>query len=208
MDADDLLQITLMKACRSATLETAPVKIAFLMRIAKHAWIDECRRKAPIQVPLAEDRFAAGYYPAEFNVREAFETMADRLSARQMVLILLVDVFGFTMNETAIRIGSTEGAIKEATKRARLRLRRLTNTVESGDKRNWAPAKAERMTPELLDTFVQAFRSGNVRRIYEAYRDIRVCGAVVTNVWAQGATVCFEFRDPDGHTMQICSKAG
>ncbi|WP_219643662.1 RNA polymerase sigma factor [Cohnella sp. CFH 77786] len=118
-DGEELYQITLEKAYR-AYGDNSAMNRAYLFRIAKNAWIDHRRTKAVHEVPLLEEH-VKHHAVNDVNVREAFEVMAERLSVRQSVLLLMTEVFGFTAKETAAWFDSTKGAVKEALKRARLR---------------------------------------------------------------------------------------
>src|SRR5690606_20158311 len=110
-DGEDLYQSTLEKAFRSFNNQSV-LKKAYLFRIAKNTWIDGLRKKNVDQVPL-KDEHIRHPYDGNMNIREAFEEMANVLTVRQSVLLLMMDVFGFTAKETASHLGSTEGAIKE-----------------------------------------------------------------------------------------------
>jgi len=206
-DAEDLLQVTLMKAYCSINFETVRLKKAYLLRIAKHVWIDEHRKRVVRQVQRESDRMDSYIY-VDFDVREAMEVMADQLSVRQMVLVLLMDVFGFTAKETAVFLASTEGAVKEGVRRARSRLRGLMSEPHACERRNRECRELERMTPELLDTFVSAFRSGNIHNIHIAYRTSCDRGAEAVEVWVREESkelIYFELRDPSGHLLRVTS---
>lgn len=180
MDAEDLMQITLEKAYRSYT-EGMILKKAYLLRIAKNTWIDSLRKKSSSELLLAVSDLDSQAAVSDFHLREAFEVMAARLSIRQTVLLLMMDVFGFTAKETAIHIGSTEGAVKEALKRTRTRLAKLAASPEQSLDSSSLPPD-EQLNAGLLDIFIEAFRSGSVHRIYQSYRDIRSSGMEVTPI--------------------------
>ncbi len=203
-DGEDLYQITLEKAYRSFG-EKSGMNRAYLFRIAKNAWIDRYRKRNVQEVPLWGE-YAA--HPAEndMKVREAFEVMAERLTVRQSVLLLMIDVFGFTAKETAARFGSTEGAVKEALKRARLRLARSVPEQDAAARSALNPtSSADGMSRERIELFIRAFRSGNVRQIFAAYSQLRHRGIDVAKVSVREEEICFEFRDPNGHLMRVCS---
>ncbi|MED1916724.1 RNA polymerase sigma factor [Bacillus thuringiensis] len=125
-DAQDLLQETLTKVYRS--LQKTPdreLTKAFLRKIATNAWIDHCRKVKANEHPALFDEAIYLYQSTvsdAFVQREVFEQLADRLNARQMVLILMMDIFSFTAQETATLLHATVGAVKEGVKRARQRL--------------------------------------------------------------------------------------
>lgn len=206
-DGEDLYQTTLEKAYRAYGGMKPGMSRAYLFRIAKNAWIDRYRTKTVREVPLL-DEYAAQGTGDDGEVREAFEVMAERLSVRQSVLLLMIEVFGFTAKETAVRLGSTEGAVKDALKRARLRLARYAPERDTGAR----PKKPARTgssdgTPrEWMELFIRAFRSGNVRQILTSYTELRRRGVDVAQVYAEEEGILyFDFLDPNGHLMRIYS---
>lgn len=203
-DGEDLYQTTLEKAYRSFT-DQSVMKRAYLFRIAKNAWIDGIRKKSVPQTPLIDEQLADTDHP-NLHLREAFEVMAEHLTVRQCVLLLLVDIFGFTAKETASYIDSTEGAVKEALKRARLRLARLALESDAYSPKARRSTSNDNMNQELMDLFIEAFRSGNVYRIYNSYRNLRSSGLDVARVRKQETALYFDFHDPNGHLIRICSK--
>lgn len=203
-DGEDLMQTTLEKAYRSYT-EGMMLKRAYLLRIAKNTWIDSLRKKSASEHLLAEEQLDNLPAVSDYHLREAFEVMASRLSIRQAVLLLMIDVFGFTAKETAMHIGSTEGAVKEALKRVRIRLsKQASGAAESGG--SFSPPAGEALDAGLLDLFVEAFRSGNVHQIYRSYQKIRSSGMDVARVWHSEAFMYFDFSDPDGHLIRVSSQ--
>jgi RNA polymerase sigma-70 factor (ECF subfamily) len=206
-DGDDLYQTALEKAYRACN-EKSAMSRAYLFRIAKNAWIDRHRAKAKAvrEMPLLEGQ-TAHYTVNDANVREAFEVMAERLSVRQCILLLMVDVFGFTAKETAAQFGSTEGAVKEALKRARLRLARHAAEPDAGTRPKSAPSlQADGMRRQWVELFIRAFRSGNIGQMFIAYRQLQSLGIDAAKVSTEGDCLYFEFLDPNGHYMRIYAK--
>jgi RNA polymerase sigma factor (sigma-70 family) len=204
-DGEDLYQITLEKAYRVYS-EKSAMNRAYLFRIAKNAWIDRHRTKNVHEVPLL-DEHVAHHTLNDVNVREAFEVMAECLSVRQTVLLLMIEVFGFTAKETAAQFDSTEGAVKEALKRARLRLARYAPESDADTRPKPAlSSSADGMSRERMELFIRAFRSGNIQQIFTSYRQLRNRGIDVAKVCMQKEYIYFEFLDPNGHLMRIYSK--
>jgi len=203
VDCEDLFQTTLEKAYRSFN-DKSILNRAYLFRVAKNTWIDGLRKKTVYQLPLMDEHIADNN-DNHLNIREAFEVMAKRLSVRQSVLLLMIDIFGFTAKETASQIGSTEGAVKEALKRARLRLSRYASETDTYEQKKTNNNASECMSHELMELFIQAFRSGNVNQIYTSYRKLRNSGLDVSRVWMQEGYIYFDFHDPNGHLMRISS---
>jgi RNA polymerase sigma factor (sigma-70 family) len=218
-DAQDLMQDVLTKVYRS--LQQIPDRVlskAYLQRIAANAWTDHCRRK---QVPgtgavydekMHQQKAAA---MDEMSLREMFEQLADRLNARQMVLILLVDIFQFTAPETAQLLHTTVGAIKEGLKRARYRLKTLAAQSKEGNeeeihtyaRKRQLEAKdqvtAQSLSKVLFEQFLAAFRAGDPAAICRNYLLLADQGIHVEKASAAEGRVYFTFRDPDGHLISF-----
>lgn len=208
-DAQDLMQETLAKLYRS--IEAFPqrkLSKAYIKRVATNAWIDHTRKK---QLDPS-DEFIEEMYPAktgDFSIRESFEQLADRLNARQMVLILLVDIFSFTAPETAKLLHTTEGAVKEGVKRARQRLQTLAfetkAELQTPKKRRIQAAgpTSEFVTKEMLEQFLEAFRAGDPLAICRTYFLLTEKGMSVERVVAVGDRLTFMLQDPDGHLLSF-----
>ncbi|WP_127573051.1 sigma-70 family RNA polymerase sigma factor [Paenibacillus xylaniclasticus] len=216
-DAEDLMQEVLAKLYRS--LQQAPdreISKAYVRQIAATTWIDYTRSKQAKISAAAFDELL--HQPtltpiSEIAVREMFEQLADRLNVRQMVLILLVDIFQFTALETAQLIHSTQGAVKEGLKRARQRL--ITLAAELRDHKEDAPvndrqrrrrdaeneATLQSLSKEMFEQFLAAFRAGDVTAICHSYLLLARNGVRVEKVTATGTRVFFTFRDPNGHLL-------
>jgi len=218
-DAEDLMQEVLAKIYRS--LQRTPdreMSKAYVRRIATHAWIDHCRsRQAKISVAAFDEML---HQPktapvSELSVREMFEQLADRLNVRQMVLILLVDIFQFTTPETAQLLHSTQGAVKEGLKRARQRLITLAARLRENNEDALANDRKRRqrdaanqatlqsLSKEMFEQFLEAFRTGDVTAICHNYLLLARNGVHVENVAVTGTRVYFTFRDPNGHLLSF-----
>lgn len=204
-DADDLMQEVLAKVHRS--LQQSPdreLSKAYLKQIASRAWIDRSRSK---QAKLTETEFDENMHvpPSppvdELSVRELFEQLAERLNVRQMVLVLLVDIFRFTAPETAQLLRSTHGAVKEGVKRARSRLRSLA--AETDRREESRKADGPPLSKEMFERFLSAFRAGNATEICRTYLTLVSSGVLVDKVALKERRVYFTFRDPNGHLISF-----
>ncbi|MFG0211837.1 sigma-70 family RNA polymerase sigma factor [Brevibacillus porteri] len=217
-DAQDLLQETLTKVYRS--LQKAPdreLTKAFLRRIATNAWIDHCRQGKANEHPTLFDE-AIYLHPSTvsdaFVQREVFEQLADRLNARQMVLILMMDIFSFTAQETATLLHTTVGAVKEGVKRARQRLFVLAERSrqdESPSSKKKIDKAGRRDTlgfvsKEGFEQFLAAFRAGDAYAICQTYLRLAEQGVRVEKVSVAGDRLFFAVRDPDGHLLNFFQK--
>jgi len=125
-DGDDLAQEALVRTF-AHWLKRRPVgnAKAFLFRTAKNIWIDEqrkYRRRVILQDPSAmspDGERASG----RIGIRQLLEEAADKLSLRALELILLADLYGYSMEEIAALTRSTVPGVKSALHRARKQVR-------------------------------------------------------------------------------------
>lgn len=161
-DAEDLVQDTLLRGFGMAARgdfhgPDSPVRSAraYLFRTATNLWLDRIRRSR-WETPLEpEDLPAADVGSDPHEVADAMCRGAALTSARELVALLLKDVYAFTLAETADFIGTTPGTVKSALSRARGKLRE-------------APAASVRVdapTATLARAFAQAMNAGDVDRL-------------------------------------------
>jgi len=232
-EAEDLMQETMLRIYKAIKQEPdRSISKAFVRRVVKNAWIDIHRKKQFVSIPYEETQQESStlqreYFPInhsaddQISIRESFELLYDSLTIRQMVLILLVDIFQFTARETAQLIHSSEGAVKEGVKRARKRLHQLTIQLQQNPE--LVPASFQHVRAregeraisshlsqgsarELFEIFLKGFRSGNPRLIYEAYNHLENSSLEVMPVRLEDRRVYFTFRDPDGHLLSFFSE--
>jgi len=98
-------------------------------------------------------------YEAREAISLAFVTAVQLLPPRQRAILILRDVLGFRAAEAAEILGSTEGSVTSALKRARATLAR---DLPSGEQPSPPSSAAEQ---RLLDKLVDAFERGDVERI-------------------------------------------
>ncbi|MBT2293109.1 RNA polymerase sigma factor [Paenibacillus albidus] len=129
-EAEDLAQETWIKALefldkiKLADPGSHPNPEALLLRIAKHAWIDQTRRKSVffrvlklVEAEAAEP--AVILEQGSFEIKAVFQALLVHLSPLQQAVFLLREVFHYSAAEVAERIGTSEGAVKAALHRAR-----------------------------------------------------------------------------------------
>ncbi|MFC8493008.1 sigma-70 family RNA polymerase sigma factor [Streptomyces sp. NPDC057235] len=121
-DAEDLAQEALARAFTRVAQTHQPVErpMAWLVRIATNAYLDQVRRPAPLLVEPAERAAPAAADPAE--VRDALAEMTTLLAPQERAAIVLKDVFDLPLKEIAAMLSTTEGAVKAALHRGRRRL--------------------------------------------------------------------------------------
>ncbi|NUP10951.1 MAG: RNA polymerase sigma factor [Polyangiaceae bacterium] len=150
-DAEDLAQDTLARAF--VTLGThhhapPPNPRAWLFRVASNLWIDRARRARDIGEPQA-----ATHAPDPRVTREAAGTLIGKLSPQERAAVVLKDVFDLSLEEVAMALSTTPGAVKAALHRGRGKL-----TENESDQPRVA-------TPAALDAFCAAFNARDIDRM-------------------------------------------
>ncbi|MFC4597641.1 RNA polymerase sigma factor [Cohnella hongkongensis] len=139
-EAEDLAQDAWLKALAGPRFDTHPNPEAYLLRIAKNAWIDRARRSAKLSRILKTVRPPEGGAASigALEIEAAFRALAEHLPPLQRAAFLLRDVLGYSSAETAERLRVTEGAAKAALHRARRNLPRVREDLENGEDRRAA----------------------------------------------------------------------
>jgi RNA polymerase sigma-70 factor (ECF subfamily) len=121
-DAEDLAQEALARAFRRAAQARQPVQrpLAWLVRIATNAYLDQVRRPAPLLVDPSERAAPPVADPAE--VRDALADLTTLLAPQERAAVVLKDVFDLPLKEIAAMLSTSEGAVKAALHRGRGRL--------------------------------------------------------------------------------------
>ncbi len=123
-DAEDLLQDTLLKAfVYFVKVEPEANMKAFVFRIARNLWIDECRkrrRKRTALLEMPEPVYTDSDYA---EIRGSLEWLAERFSQRSIEMWLLARYFGYTLQEVADTMDVTVPTVKSVLFRTRAMLR-------------------------------------------------------------------------------------
>ncbi|GIP38556.1 hypothetical protein J31TS4_18360 [Paenibacillus sp. J31TS4] len=214
-DAEDLLQEVLAKVYKALLREPdRPLAKAYLRQIARTTWLDHCRKRQREagREEFCEDRHLPAAGPDALAVREALEQLAGRLNPRQLVLILLLDVFGLSAAETAERLQATTGAVKEGLKRARLRLRALAAQDKQMEQENRHPEAASPSSagsPQVLfEQFLAGFRAGDPQMICRSYLALAAKGVRIEKAQRTTGVYSFTLRDPNGHLIGFFEDIG
>ncbi|GHI25543.1 DNA-directed RNA polymerase sigma-70 factor [Streptomyces hydrogenans] len=160
-DAEDLAQEALARAFTRAAQTHQPVErpMAWLVRIATNAYLDQVRRPAPLLVEPAEQAAPAAADPAE--VRDALAEMSTLLAPQERAAVVLKDVFDLPLKEIAAMLSTTEGAVKAALHRGRGRLadpqREAALARRTGPDRQTLDALATAFTAYDLDGLTKLF---------------------------------------------------
>lgn len=205
-DADDLLQETLVKAYRwHVRFPERELTKPFFFRIAANAWVDICRvrKLQPPAGQLDEERFGSYEEWTRWDVREALELLADRLEPKQVVLILLIDVFAFTAKETGSLFGQSEGSLKAAIRRARIKLKTAVERHPERWDDDVLTASSRGLSIEVFEAFVDGFRRADPYAIFRSYQTMVSGGAAVERIEVSGNRIYFIVLDPDGNRLMI-----
>ena len=150
-DAEDLAQDTMARAfvTLGSMFEAPRNARAWLFRVASNLWIDRQRQAREQLGPVPEGRSES----EPRAPREAAGTLLSRLSPQERAAIVLKDVFGWSLEETAEAVSTTVGAVKAALHRGRGKL------LDPEPPTPRAPAV------EVLDAFCAAFNARDVERL-------------------------------------------
>lgn len=158
-DAEDLVQDTLLRGFAMIGRGDlhgpgSPVASprAYLFRTATNLWLDAQRRRARELRALAEPAATAAQVAPDDLLIAGERLMAASPQARAAVI--LKDVFEFSLEEIADQLRTTVGGVKAALSRGRAAVKA-------------APAPQDGAGPsrDLVDRFIDAFRSRDVARI-------------------------------------------
>ena len=174
-DAEDLHQDTVLRAFGALSERFEPLRDpkAYLFRIATRLWIDRTRRdtvrREGAQRLDAPDAVPAAATPGRSELRDAAARLLDALPPREAAVLVLRDVFDFSVREAAAIAGCSEAAVKMATTRARRRVAA-------------AGAEPTATTPEtraVLDEFVARFERRDLEgllALFDEHAQARVLG--------------------------------
>ncbi|WP_318152803.1 sigma-70 family RNA polymerase sigma factor [Microbacterium helvum] len=204
-DAEDAVQETLERAWRAwdGFQHRSSVR-TWLYRIATHVCLDRLRTR-PAQATVGLDGIPESTHATAVvlpfpgggdDLRLAFVVALQDLPATQRAVQLLRDVLRFSAIETAEALDTTVAAVKSALQRARARIARTAPRAEAVTEPTDAASR------RALDTYVDAFTSGDVARLVDLLREDAVlelqpeggvyegkiaCAAVLRSASGQGA---------------------
>ncbi|MFF2089625.1 RNA polymerase sigma factor [Paenibacillus sp. NPDC058174] len=119
-EAEDLAQETWLKAISKLSGEGHDNAEAYLLRIARTTWVDRVRRKARsarletdslLADMRAEDDFA--------EIEAVLHVLQKHLSPLQLLVFMLRETMGYSIEATAAHLQTSAGAVKAALHRAR-----------------------------------------------------------------------------------------
>ena len=157
-DAEDLVQDTLEQgfAKLGSVHHTIQKPRAYMLRIASNIWVDKVRRASSETAALAKHAAEVelggrpdGRPDESIEVRDATAALMRRLAPQERAALVLKDVFGLSLEETASVLATTVGAIKAALHRGRKRLEEPMQSKTRG-----APPGED-----VIDRFVACYNS-------------------------------------------------
>lgn len=161
-DAEDLLQDTLLKGFGAIgrgdlAHEWSRVKDSrtYLFRVATNLWIDEVRRREFVSPDLDAPESSSGAHQS-IATREAASVLLSRAAPQERAALILKDVFDFTLEEIAVILTTTVGAVKSALHRGRAGLEEKQDVRRAGYRAS---------SKDLLDRFVAAFNARDVQAV-------------------------------------------
>lgn len=161
-DAEDLVHDALLRAFGTLGMGDQPVRHprAYLFRILTNLWIDELRRFRPESWGSAEElpaRESLASPARDAELRDAAESALAVLPPRERAAVVLKEAFDLSHAQIADVLSTSEGAVKVALHRGRSRLA----SEPEGARRH------PRVSRELVDRFVEAFRAFDVPALRE-----------------------------------------
>nr|WP_231706209.1 RNA polymerase sigma factor [Arthrobacter sp. zg-Y40] len=179
-DAEDLLQETLTKALAEASQRHEPIRNlqAWLIRIATNTWLDTVRRStrntvadfsAP-EMDRADDGVADPL--TAVAVEAALRRLVDVLPPKERACVVLKDVFGYSLAETADVLDTSAGAVKSALHRGRNTLAAAQEAPSHSDGSSGGPAAVAVPSAghaELLRRLADAFNSYDIEAMVSLF---------------------------------------
>jgi len=173
-DADDLVQDAWLKALCGTRFAQHPNPEAYLLRIAKNAWIDRRRRSVKLSRIINDTKPEADKPDyGLLGIEAAFRALAKHLPPLQRAVFLLREVLGYSSAEAAAMLGTTDGAVKAALHRARRSLPHVKEEMETGD----SLAADEPGLKAYLRTIATAYQAGDIAAMLELAQRIEFAPA-------------------------------
>jgi RNA polymerase sigma-70 factor (sigma-E family) len=116
--ADDLVSITVTKLYRGwRKAGKADNRDAYAQRVLSRTWLDERRRPARREQPLAEPPEQAWTVPDRITDRDSLAALLRLLGPRQRAVVVLRFYLDYSVEDTAAILGISPGTVKSQTLR-------------------------------------------------------------------------------------------
>ncbi len=175
-DTEDLVQETVVRgfATLGAVYRTIDNPRGYLVRIASNLWMDAMRRRQlEARTPALEPAAAAPSPDQGSELRDAGAALLQRLSPQERAALLLKEVFDMSLQEIAVMLKTSIGAVKAALHRGRRR-------IDESE----TPAAASRPVPSraLVERFVDRLQARDLPALLEMMLDggtVEVAGGLL-----------------------------
>src|SRR5690606_34478098 len=150
-----------LKALSSEKALQHPNPEALLMRIAKHKHIDDLRRNTGLSRIIHEQKSTVRTTKENtgiLEIEEVFQAMMKHWTPLQRSVFLLRDVLGYSCQETAEMLTTTEGAVKSALFRARQSLDVIRKDIDEGA----SSLAEEEILPVITHAMAIAYLEGDI----------------------------------------------
>lgn len=170
-DGDDLVQDTWVKTLEKINEGKHSNPEALILRTAKNTWIDQVRRRKLFERIMDQEQEQVRITQEcgdriSLDVEMAFYFLLTNLSPLQRTVLLLRSVLGYSVAETAIKLQTTEGAVKAAYHRARKELQH--NKQELDEIENEPQSEEMKARLRALST---AYMEGEVDEVLRLVQD-------------------------------------
>ncbi|MBH5319054.1 sigma-70 family RNA polymerase sigma factor [Paenibacillus sp. GSMTC-2017] len=167
-DAEDLSQDTWIRAIKGHAIWSHINPEAYLLRIAKNRWVDICRRNKMLDERLAnmsvqEEQLQNG----ALEIETIFQSIFHHQSPVQRSVFVLREVLGYSIAETSILLGTTEGSVKSALFRARQTLRDVRYELEQGESERNEDIEQRELLRQLANAYVQGDNETLIRLLQQ-----------------------------------------
>ncbi|SFB44304.1 RNA polymerase sigma-70 factor, ECF subfamily [Cohnella sp. OV330] len=135
---------------------------ALLLRVARNVWIDGLRRdarKAKLMKEAHSEEAAIDRPLLAMELAPVFAALNAFLPKLQRTVFLLRDVLGYSIKETAARLGTSEGAVKAAHVRARRSLALVQGALSREEGPGLPADENERIEAHLM---ADAYARGDI----------------------------------------------
>jgi RNA polymerase sigma-70 factor (ECF subfamily) len=212
-DAEDLVQEAMLGGWRSYARFRGEASVrTWLYRIATNAFLSTTRRRrhlpsdlgppaADISLDVVLDEDAAWLEPlpdalvsseadpattviARDRLRLALTASLQRLPARQRSALLLREALDFSAAEIGEALGISVPAVKSLLQRARATLETVDEPLHDPD---------EPSTSALLDTYMRAFETADIRLLERTLRDDAMLEMTPARTWFFGRATCLPY---------------